>query len=100
MVMIAKTTPAMIIPILVPDVIFTPEVTKSGCMSMTSGRDKDKRDQNERKTHALWANQKNAPAEKPLQIRDRKEEMETAALTGIQQLKYLGLPIVLPSKTR
>jgi len=98
--MIAKTTPAMMIPILVPDVIFTPEVTKSGCTSMTSGRDKDKLNQKKRKNYVLWTNQKYAPAEKPLQMRDRKEEMETAAPTGIQQRKYLGLPIVLSSKTR
>jgi len=53
MVMIAKATPEMMIPVLVPDVILIPEVTKSGCMSMTSGRDKDKRDQKERKNYVL-----------------------------------------------
>lgn len=53
MVMIAKTTPATMIPILVPDVILIPEVTKSGCMSMNSGRDEDKLDQKERKNYVL-----------------------------------------------
>ena len=47
----ARTTPAMMIPILAPDVILTSELSKrSGRVSMANGRDQDKRDQKERKT--------------------------------------------------
>ena len=44
--MVTKTTPAMIIPIIAPDVTLTPESIKgSGCASTANGHDKDKRDQ-------------------------------------------------------
>jgi hypothetical protein len=81
--MIARTTPATMIPILAPDVILTLESFKrSGRVSM------------------VRTNQKNAPAARALPMRDRREKMKTAALTGRQQQKYLRLPIVLSSNTR
>lgn len=44
--MATKTTPAMIIPIIAPDVTLTPESIKgSGCAPTANGHDKDKRDQ-------------------------------------------------------
>ena len=54
----------------------------------------------ERKDHALWMNQKNMPAATLLRMRDRREEMKMTTPTGTQQCKYLGLLIVLSSKTR
>jgi len=79
-----KTTPAMIIPIIAPDVTLTPESTKgSGCASTANGCDKDKREQKEMKDHALWMNQKNIPAATLLRMRDRREEMKTVTPTGI-----------------
>lgn len=45
MAMIAKTTPATMIPILAPDVILTSELfRRSGRVSMANGRDQDRRD--------------------------------------------------------
>jgi len=101
MAMRAKTTPATMIPILAPDVILTLESFKrSGRVSIANGDNQDKRDQKKRRDHALCTNQKNAPAARPLARRDRREEMKTAILVGIQQQKYLRLPIVLSSRIR
>lgn len=99
MAIIAKTTPAMMRPILAPDVILTLlSFKRSGRVSAADGRGQDKRDWRERShsaNNALWTSQKNAPAAMPLPTRERREVMKTAALTGIQQQKYLRLPIVL-----
>lgn len=43
----------------------------------------------------LWTSQKNAPAARPLPARDRRDEMNTAALTGMQQQKCLRVPMSL-----
>ena len=101
MAMRAKTTPATMIPILAPDVIWTLESFKrSGRVSIANGDNQDKHDQKKRRDHALCTNQKNTPAARPLARRDRREEMKTAILVGIQQQKYLRLPIVLSSRIR
>ena len=69
-------------------------------MSTASGRDQDQdeRGQGEREAlrdNLLWTSQKNAPAARPLPRRDRREEMKTAALTGMQQQKCLRVPMLL-----
>lgn len=97
--MIAKITPATMRPTLAPEVILTwVSFKRSGRVSTASGRDQDKRGLEGGKRsmdNLLWTSQKNAAAAIPLPRRDRRDEMKTAALTGMQQQKCLRVPMLL-----
>lgn len=106
--MTARTAPATIIPILAPDVILTwLSFRRSGRVSMakiwarSAQRGQESEEDPQKSSGLLWTSQKNAPDPSPLPMRDSKDAMKTAALTGMQQQKCLRVPIVsLLSKSR